>query len=235
MAPKPWRSKFILMPAWLIPLLRSAHIWITIALLFAPVGALAHKVNVFAYYEGEKIIVEGYFSKDNKARNCPVIFYDTEGKELIKGKTNKKGQFIVDASEISPIAGNLTITLNTKDGHKATYTLPLEEAPPSIKATHSGEKASDHSDPEGPALKQPAERDDTRISYTQGEMDRLEETIQRIVRNENSKTIQMVSNLQRKMLEQENSGPTLRDIVGGIGWILGLLGIAAYFSSRKNN
>jgi nickel transport protein len=223
------------MPARLIPLFFAAHIWITIALLFAPVGALAHKVNVFAYYEGEKIIVEGYFSKDNKARDCPVIFYDTQGNELLKGKTDEKGQFIVEPSGIGPIAGDLTITLNTQDGHKAMYTLPLEEAPPSIKAAQSHEKASDESDHEGPALKQPAERDDTRISYTQGEMDRLEEIIQRIVRNENSKTIQMVSNLQRRMLEQENSGPTLRDIVGGIGWILGLLGIAAYFSSKKNN
>ena len=38
----------------------------------------------------------------------------------------------------------------------------------------------------------------------------------------------------RKMLaEQYNAEPSLRDIIGGIGWLLGLAGIVAYFKSRR--
>ena len=37
-----------------------------------------------------------------------------------------------------------------------------------------------------------------------------------------------------KMLaENQNQGPTLKDIIGGIGYILGLMGIAAYFHYRR--
>jgi len=39
--------------------------------------------------------------------------------------------------------------------------------------------------------------------------------------------------LKRAMLEQTEGGPGVREIVGGIGWIFGLLGIAAYFKSKS--
>jgi nickel transport protein len=31
----------------------------------------------------------------------------------------------------------------------------------------------------------------------------------------------------------EQKGPTMNEIVGGIGYIFGLMGVAIYFSSRK--
>lgn len=34
-------------------------------------------------------------------------------------------------------------------------------------------------------------------------------------------------------LAQRAAGPDLRDIVGGIGWIIGLLGLAAYMKYRR--
>ena len=40
---------------------------IVVGLLFSS-NVLAHKVRVFAYVEGDKLIVEGYFSKSAKAR-----------------------------------------------------------------------------------------------------------------------------------------------------------------------
>jgi hypothetical protein len=39
--------------------------------------------------------------------------------------------------------------------------------------------------------------------------------------------------VKRAMLEQAESGPGMKEIVGGIGWIFGLVGIAAYFKSRS--
>jgi nickel transport protein len=34
------------------------------------------------------------------------------------------------------------------------------------------------------------------------------------------------------LAEQTEAGPNLRDIIGGIGWIFGLIGVAAYFRRR---
>jgi nickel transport protein len=41
--------------------------------------------------------------------------------------------------------------------------------------------------------------------------------------------------IHRILAESTDKSPTLQDILGGIGYILGLAGIAAYFQSRKKN
>ncbi len=38
--------------------------------------------------------------------------------------------------------------------------------------------------------------------------------------------------IRRAVLEGTEDGPGLREIIGGIGWIFGLVGVAAYFKSR---
>lgn len=43
----------------------------------------------------------------------------------------------------------------------------------------------------------------------------------------------MQGNLEKLILEDKFSGPKMTDIVGGIGWILGLGGITAFFWSFK--
>jgi nickel transport protein len=35
------------------------------------------------------------------------------------------------------------------------------------------------------------------------------------------------------LAETRPSGPTVTDVLGGIGYIFGLIGVAAYFSSRR--
>jgi nickel transport protein len=44
---------------------------------------------------------------------------------------------------------------------------------------------------------------------------------------------QKQAKLEKLLLEDKFSGPKMTDIVGGIGWILGLGGIAAFFLSFK--
>jgi len=45
--------------------------------------------------------------------------------------------------------------------------------------------------------------------------------------------IRMQGNLEKLILEDKFSGPKMTDVIGGIGWILGLGGIAAFFWSFK--
>ena len=44
---------------------------------------------------------------------------------------------------------------------------------------------------------------------------------------------QKQAKLEKLLLEEKFSGPKMTDIIGGIGWILGLGGIAAFFLSFK--
>jgi nickel transport protein len=49
--------------------------------------------------------------------------------------------------------------------------------------------------------------------------------------------VRMLGNQEKLLLEEKFSGPKMTDIIGGIGWILGLGGIAAFALSfkRKSN
>lgn len=203
--------------------------------IISSTSPFAHKVNVFAYFEGETIIVEGYFSKDSKAKNCTALLYDQTGKKIHSGKTNEKGIYSIDASKLSPLKGDITVILDTGDGHRASYKLPLEEAPSSIvKAGESSEQTQNPDVKDAESTEQGNEPQPALTSAVSDKgLQRLEKTVQRIVAEENAKTMKMISNVQRLILEERDSGPSARDVVGGLGWILGLLGITAYFLSQK--
>ena len=98
--------------------------WLLLALLCgASAGAYAHKVNVFAYVEGDQIYVEGYFSDGTRAKNSEVTVYEGDGRELTKGLTNEEGDFIFPIKDKEA----LRIVLNAGQGHQAIYEIPTDE------------------------------------------------------------------------------------------------------------
>ena len=56
-------------------------------------SAMAHKVTVFAWVEGNTVFTESKFSKGKPAKNAQILVYDKEGRELLEGKTDNKGEF----------------------------------------------------------------------------------------------------------------------------------------------
>jgi nickel transport protein len=39
--------------------------------------------------------------------------------------------------------------------------------------------------------------------------------------------------VQKRLLEHQKRGPGITEVLGGIGYIIGLMGVAVYFSHRK--
>ena len=76
-------------------------------LLFPSVSGWAHKVNVFAYVEGDKVVVEGYFSGNVKAQDSPVEVLDSDGKKILEGKTDSKGMYSFKLADLPPIKGDI--------------------------------------------------------------------------------------------------------------------------------
>ena len=66
------------------------------------------------------------------------------------------------------------------------------------------------------------ERDDTRKRKIAAEIERIVDAA----------LDAKLSPIKRMLAEQTEAGPNLRDIIGGIGWIFGLIGVAAYFRRR---
>ena len=52
----------------------------------------AHKVQMFAYPEGDTVFVEGYFADGKKPKKSEVMVYDNGGKVLFSGVTDDEGK-----------------------------------------------------------------------------------------------------------------------------------------------
>ena len=63
-------------------------------LAFSNVPALAHKVMIFAWVDGDTVYTQGKLGDGRKAKNCTILVYDKEGNQLLEGKTDQKGSFL---------------------------------------------------------------------------------------------------------------------------------------------
>jgi len=97
---------------------------ITLVLAVSWVGAaLAHKVNIFAYVEGDTVYTESYFPDGQKVEGGKIEVYDSQGNKLLEGKTDSEGQFSFKV----PKRDDLKIVLIATMGHKNSFLLKKEE------------------------------------------------------------------------------------------------------------
>jgi len=88
-----------------------------------PTVALAHKVTIFAYIEGNTVYSESYFSDGKPAIAGTVTVADDQGKELLRGTTDANGHYNFPL----PAKTDLHLTLDASMGHKATFILKMED------------------------------------------------------------------------------------------------------------
>lgn len=188
-----------------------------VLLIFLSSAALAHKVNLFAYAEDGMVYTESYFSDGRKVMNSTVEVFDAKkNKLLLTGKTDKNGEF----SFKIPQATGLRIVLTASMGHKNEYLLSKDE----VKDALGMVKASDKSLPEsmGKEKKETSPKSMTQIYDNQ-----LEAIVEQVVEK---KTAPIMRKLIK--IEKQIQKPSLQEILGGIGYILGLMGIGIYLKHR---
>ncbi len=196
----------------------------------------AHKVNLFAYVEGDRIIVEGYFSGNAKAMNCVVDVLDNTGKKLIEGKTDAQGIYSFKIAELPSITGDLKIVLHAGQGHMTDFTLPAADLPASAKA---GAPASASEGTPEPAKSQSAKVEAPRAAETPAvqpvgtDAGALKKILDETLDAKMQPLVKMLGNQQKLLIEQKERGPSMVEIFGGIGWIFGIFGTAAYFAGRN--
>ena len=183
-------------------------IWI---LFFYSSVAYGHKVYLFAWTEGDMIHTESYFSGSKKVQDGTIRVFNKEGKEILNGKTNENGEFSFKIPEIA----DLRIVLESSMGHGAEYLFKKSEfssdqvASPVIESD-----ANIKNEVEAP------------LQVTAGQ-DRLRKEIEAALDIKLKPVIRELAKLR------EDKGPGVTEIIGGIGYILGIMGIAAYMKSRK--
>lgn len=195
--------------------MRSFFLFLALALL-GQTSAEAHRVNVFAYVDGKDIVVECSYSKSKRVRNGAVTVLDAaSGETLLEGTTDEQGLFRFPVPHQARLSeADLRILLQAGEGHRNEWIVAAEE--------FLGAKipASDPS----PAIE--AKTAETPPAPALSRSD-VEEVVGALLDAR-------LAPIKRELLEQSQRGPELREIIGGIGWIFGLVGVAAYFKSRPH-
>ena len=92
----------------------------------------AHRVNLFAWVEGDMVYVESKFSSAKPVKSGKIIVSDSVGTELLNGTTDENGKF----SFKIPRKIELKIVLEAGTGHRAEWTIAADE----IERPAAGEK-----------------------------------------------------------------------------------------------
>ena len=92
-------------------------------LFFRIEAADAHRVNVFAWVEGDTVYVEAKFSGGKTVKAGKIIVTDPQGNELLEGTTNENGEFSFKV----PKKTDLKIVLIAGAAHRAEWTIPRAE------------------------------------------------------------------------------------------------------------
>ena len=83
----------------------------------------AHRVNLFAWVEGDTVYVESKFSGGKRVKAGKIIVTDPQGTELLAGTTSENGEFAFKV----PKKIELKIVLLAGTGHRAEWIIPVSE------------------------------------------------------------------------------------------------------------
>ncbi len=173
--------------------------------------ALAHRVNVFAYTEGRTVQVESSFVGGGPAMNADITAITPDGKQVFAGKTDKNGKLSFPLpADLS--ASSLKIVVNAGEGHRNEWNLVLSNEPKSTE-------------PVTPQPTSPASSDEKK--YSQAELDAAVNESKAKLEKE------VIEPLKKQLSATQNKEIGLGDIVGGMGWFVGIAGILAWWYSRR--
>jgi nickel transport protein len=197
-------------------------------------NAHAHKVNIFAFAENGKVQAEGYFVDGTKCKNSLIEVIDNKtGERLLEGNTNENGQFSFDIPRVTTIK----LILHAGTGHQNEYILSekeIEESMPDKKkstkkqTTEQVEKKADKFlEKKSQDKEQTTAGHDVR-GFTHQHSAEIEASIEKVIDRKLQPVIRILMNLQEK-----SEKPGVTEILGGIGYIIGIVGIFAYFKRKS--
>jgi nickel transport protein len=198
-------------------------IFIMLWLLFLPDSASAHKVTIFAWVDGDTVFTQSKFSGGKRVKNAPVLVYDSKDVLLLDGKTDKKGMF----SFKIPQKTSLKIVLKASMAHMAVWKIPVEAL--------GGTEPENAAKTDGPqnSLKPPSGSMDIETHEQVSGSSTVALGKREIEEMIDSSLDKKLAPITEILADSIHRGPGITEIMGGIGYILGLVGVALYFTNRK--
>ncbi len=202
---------------------RLASIILCLCLLTFSSPALAHRMLVFAFVEGDTIHTESKFVGSGAVQKGEVKIQDKKtGKVLLSGTTDEKGKF---SFKIPPEAVSerldLLIIVGASLGHQGEWLVKADSYLPETIKTAAG--AADASAPKMPSS---PEAGISGSKITAVDQQALEEAINKALERQLAPMKEMLADLTVRRR-------TFPEIIGGLGYIMGIFGVVAYFMSKK--
>ncbi len=179
-----------------------------------PAQSHAHKIRIFAWVAGDTVTVESAFSGGRPLVHGTVDVQNAAtGISLLRGKTNGQGIFTFSLAKTVKGKGMaLRIIVTGGEGHRNEWLLQtadyLQGAGEDKNKTTGASPVPDQISP-GPT--------DT-------------ETLTRIL---DQLLEEKLAPIRRSLAQAQDQTPKLTDILGGIGYLIGIAGIIAWMKSRK--
>ncbi|MCR5815030.1 MAG: hypothetical protein K6G15_11155 [Desulfovibrio sp.] len=182
------------------------------SLLFCCTNAQAHRVNIFAYQDGQQIHVKAGFSRSQPARNAEITVMQLDNEAiLLTLRTDQNGNCSFPIPREASRFG-LIIRVNAGEGHVKTWTMNKEEfdaAKPEASSQSQAEPQTPQSGPEHVASLPP----------------NLRELLQ-------SELARQLAPLRLELAETRQR-IRFTDILGGLGWLVGLAGLFSAVLARR--
>ncbi len=180
---------------------------------------LAHRVVLFAYVQGDRVFTESYFNDGKRCKNSRIEVFDGFGNKLLEGKTDENGEF----SFTPPKRTELKIVLTAGMGHRDEYSIPAGE----LLAEGNSHKFDPGQAEE--MVSQGEKAGEKGIPATQ--LSRVEmEQIRTVVEEALDEKLKPIV---RHLAKRRNEGVPFIQVMGGIGFIFGIMGIILYVRSRR--
>ena len=234
-----------------------------LALLAAPSPADAHRLNVHAWLEGSQIVVESNFGRNHPARGAQIRVVDSDtGKVLIQGQTSDHGVFSFPVPSVVRDGHGLTVEVDAGQGHFNDWKMDASElyaaasltagfdqaaidaakegqpgqaqqAPPAAPQIGAYQVPSHDSMAAGGAAPQAAQQAPAPASQNlpmpnAPSHEELRGIIEQAMANQ-------LRSVHQAIAQQDSGGPSLVNVIGGLGWIVGVFGIYLYSRSRRES
>jgi nickel transport protein len=186
-----------------------------ILLFLLNLEAFAHKINLFITQVEDRIEGEGFFADGSPCKNCEITVFDPSEKEILKTKTDEKGRF---SFSLPQKLEKVKVILSAGEGHIIEQTVTFKTASkekkvmPKIEVDKKRERENNSLHDE--KLKESSTGFDERIIKLEVEVKALREEILSL----------------RKDLHKI----AYRDILGALGYLLGIFAIIYFFKNRNS-
>lgn len=186
--------------------------------------AYGHKVKLFAAVEGEWITGYAYYTSSARPKNVIISLLAPDGTIIEELTTDENGEFKTRARYRT----DTLIKLDSADGHSASWLISADEFNPALPE-YLEESTAKQEKSELAEVKHSA----FHAAEKTGKLQSAQSTeIASIVRDELLPLTKQLSQL-RAQLDQQQERKRFQDILGGVGYLVGLAGIASYMAARR--